>query len=65
MRVCKTMIRPCLEYINFIIESSTKEKVHNSDRLQHKALRRIEYCNNPGEREIYDIRKDVKGVYYI
>ena len=40
-----------LEYVDFIIESSMKEKVQRLDTLQHKALRRIEYCKNPEDRE--------------
>ena len=50
----KTMIRPYLEYVDFVIESSTKEKIDRIDNLQRKALRRIEYCNNPEDRQTYD-----------
>ena len=55
VRVYKTMIRPYLEYVDFIIESSTKEKVLKVDALQHKALRRIEYCRTPEEKETYEV----------
>ena len=43
VRINKTMIRPYLEYVDFIIESSTKEKVQRLDALQNNALHRIEY----------------------
>ena len=55
VKVYKTMVRPYLEYIDFVIKSSTKEKIKRIDNLQRKALRRIEYCNNPEDRESYDI----------
>ena len=53
VRIYKVMIRPYLEYVDFAIDSSSKEKVDRIDRLQCKALRRIEHCNIPEEREPY------------
>ena len=55
IQVYRMMIRPYLEYVEFVIGSSTKEKVDKVDRLQNKALRRIEYCNNSEERDSYDL----------
>ena len=56
-RIYKTMIRPHLEYIDFVIESGTKECIAKIDKLQNCALRRIEYCNNPADRLEYgDLR---------
>ena len=55
VKVYKTMIRPYLEYVDFIIESSTKEKVLKVDALQQKALRRIEYCRTPEEKKTYEV----------
>ena len=49
------MIRPYLEYVDFVTESSTKEKVERIDKLQDKAIRCIEYCNNPEDRESYEV----------
>ena len=54
VKLYKTMIRPYLEYVDFVTESSTKEKIDRIDILQRKALRRIEYCNNPEDRQTYD-----------
>ena len=62
VKVYKIMIRPYLEYIDFVIESSTKEKIDRIDNLQRKALRRIEYCNNPEERKTYE---ELGGIYKI
>ena len=49
----KTMIRPHLEYVDFIIESGNKSMVLKLDRLQHRALRRIEYCKNSVKKNEY------------
>ena len=38
------MIRPHLNYIDFVIDSSSADRVKKLDTLQNKALRRIEYC---------------------
>ena len=55
IRVYKTMIRLYLEYVDFVIECSTKEKVERIDKLQDKAIRRIEFCNNTEDRESYEV----------
>ena len=52
-RIYKTMIRPHLEYVDYIIESGSKKMVSKIDRLQHRALRRIEYCKNPEKKKEY------------
>ena len=52
-RIYKTMIRPHLEYIDFVIESGTKEMVSKIDRLEDRALRRKEYCVDPMNRLDY------------
>ena len=41
------MIRPHLDYIDFIIDSSSADRIQKLDNLQKKAVRRIEYCPNP------------------
>ena len=43
-KIYKTMIRPHLDYIDFVINSSSVDRVKRLDTLQNKALRRIEYC---------------------
>ena len=43
-KIYKTMIRPHLDYIDFVIDSSSADRVKRLDILQNKALRRIEYC---------------------
>ena len=43
-RIYKTMIRPHMDYIDFVIDSSSADRVKKLDNLQRKALRRIEYC---------------------
>ena len=49
----RTMILPHLEYIDFVIESSTKEIISKMDRVEERALRRIEHCANPINRLDY------------
>ena len=55
VKVYKTMIRPYLEYVDFIIESSSQEMVKKLDVFQRKALRRIEYCLIPEEKKSYEV----------
>ena len=57
-RIYKTMIRPHMEYIDFIIDSGTMEKVDELDKLQDKALRRIEYCSDKEERQDYEVLRN-------
>ena len=53
--IYKCMIRPHMDYIDFVVESGTSEKISRLDRLQEKALRRIEYCVDPTERKSYAV----------
>ena len=55
IRIYKTMIRPHLEYVDFIVESGSKTLVSKLDRLQDRALRRIEYCKKPENRKGYPV----------
>ena len=43
-KIYKTMVRPRMDYIDFVIDSSSADRIKNLDNLQKKALRRIEYC---------------------
>ena len=52
-RIYKTMIRPHLEYVDFIIESGRKNLVNKLDRFQERALRKIEYCTLPERKKSY------------
>ena len=47
------MVRPHLEYVDFIVESGSKFWISKLDRLQERALRRIEYCKKPENRKKY------------
>ena len=38
------MNRPHLDYIDYVIDSSSKDNISNLDKLQNKAIRCIEYC---------------------
>ena len=51
IRIYKTMIRPHLDYIDFVVDSGSADRIHNLDKLQKKALRKIEYCANPENRQ--------------
>ena len=52
-RIYKTMIRPHMDYIDFVIDSSSADRVKKLDTLQKKALRRIEYCMVKENRQDY------------
>ena len=60
-RIYRTMIRPHLEYVDFIVESGSKKRVSRLDRLQERALRKIEYCKHPENRKEYSaLEKEYK-----
>ena len=40
-----------LDYIDFVVDSGSADRIRNLDKLQKKALRRIEYCINPENRQ--------------
>ena len=52
-RIYKTMIRPLIEYVEFIVDSGSKCLVSKLDRFQERALHRIEYCKQPENRRSY------------
>ena len=45
-KIYKVMMRPHLDYIDFVVDSASADRVKELDNLQKKALRRIEYCVN-------------------
>ena len=53
VRIYKTMIRPHLEYVDFIIESGSKNLIVKIDRLQERALCRIEFSCSAENRKSY------------
>ena len=57
-KIYKTMIRPHLDYIDFVVDSSSTDRVKKLDSLKKKALRRIEYNMNPQDRKDYQILQD-------
>ena len=71
VRVYKTMIRPHLDYIDYVIDSGSADRIQKLDNLQNKAIRRIEYCMNTENRQdkkslsdkykIESLRSGVKG----
>ena len=58
-RIYKCMIRPHLDYIDFVIDSGSAERIKKLDNLQRKAIRRIEYCNDREKRQNIDLLKEV------
>ena len=48
-------IRPHLDYIDFVVESRTSDRINKLDRLQDKAIRRIEYCFDKKQRKEIDV----------
>ena len=54
-RIYKTMIRLHMEYVDFIVESGSKKLVSRLDKLQERALRRIEYCKKSENRKEYSV----------
>ena len=60
-RINQTMIRPHLEYVDFIVESGSKKLVSRLDRIQERALRKIEYCKNPENRKEYSALEKKKN----
>ena len=49
------MIRPHMNYIDFVVDSCSMERISKLERLQNKAIRRIEYCTNREQRNDIDI----------
>ena len=49
IRIYKCMIRPHLDYIDFVVDSGSADRVQKLDNLR-KATRRIEYCMIPENR---------------
>ena len=57
LSIYKAMIRPYMDYGDFIIYSAVKSKIDKLDRLQECILRVIEYC------PVKDNRKDINVLY--
>ena len=55
MKIYKCMIRPHLDYIDFVVESGSADRIQKLDRLQKKAICRIEYCMVPENRQKSDL----------
>ena len=51
INIYKCMIRPHLDYIDFVIDSGTSDHILKLDRLQEKAVHRIEYCTDKNARK--------------
>ena len=50
-RIYKSMIRPHLDYIDFVIDSASTDRIRELDNLQKKAVHRIEYSLAPENRK--------------
>ena len=48
--IYKTTIRPHLDFVDFVVESRSADRVKKLDTPQKKALRRIEYSMNKENR---------------
>ena len=57
VRIYKCMIRPHLDYIDFVIDSGSADRVQRLDNLQKKVTRKIEYCIVP------ENRRDINDLY--
>ena len=55
MKIYKCMIRPHLDYIYFVVESGSADRIKKLDTFQKKAIRRIEYCMVPENRQSIDV----------
>ena len=51
INIYKCMIRPHLDYIDFVVDSGNSNRIKKLDRLQDKAIRRIEYCYDKESRK--------------
>ena len=66
VKIYKTMVRPHLEYVDFVVESGSKNLITKFTRLQERALRRIEYCGVAENRKSYtelEIEFDIENLY--
>ena len=52
------MIRPHLDYVDFVVDSGSAEKVKKFDTLERKAIRRIEYCVNTANRQEINVLRE-------
>ena len=59
--IYKVMIRPHLEYGDFLVESSNQSNIDKLERLQGKCLRLAEY-QSPGKRKEMSMLKNVYGI---
>ena len=53
--IYKCMIRPHLDYIDFVVESGSADRIKKLETLQKKAIRRVEYCAIPENRQNFDV----------
>ena len=57
--IYKCMIRPHLDYIDFVIESDRVKRINN---IKKKAIRRIEYCVVPENRSDVKLLQEKYGI---
>ena len=56
--IYKSMIRPHLDYIDYVIDSGSTDRIQKLDNLQRKAIRRIEYSLAPENRKKVEILQE-------
>ena len=61
-RIYKCMIRPHLDYIDFVIESGSADRINKINNIQEKAIQRIEYCIIPENRSDVKMLQEKYGV---
>ena len=44
-----------MDYIDFVVESGSADRIKKLDNLQKKAIRRVEYCKTPEMRQSLDV----------
>ena len=58
-KIYKCMIRPHLDYIDFVINSGSADRIQKLDNLQKKSIRKIEYCMLPANRKDMNLLQDM------
>ena len=53
VRIYKCMVRPHLDYIDFLVDSGSADRIKKLNKLQEKATRRIEYCKKKKKKSIF------------
>ena len=55
MKIYKCMIRPRMDYVDFVVESGSANRIRKLNKLKKKAVCRVEYCTVPENRKNLDV----------